>query len=248
MAVRSLFNLAMKVKGAMTPEEVELRPLSPTVAGGFPTKKGAVECFRGLARYAGSPVRVTGHMPRVAGAIRMAKAGLEIWKIQLFCRWGSAVVLRYIRSAPLEDSHRWSGQVARGLELKDIKAKVEDEVGKTKGHLDKDLLLQCWRPALEDLKGSVLLQLSDADAGWKQLFGAIESRLATLEDAPSRSLPKYVGNAAPHAVALHVPRNHMRTFCGWVWGGNVFSMPKDRKAPDENLCKKCDRELSRRAV
>ena len=178
----------------------------------------------------------------------MAKAGLEIWKIQLFCRWGSSVVLRYIKNAPLEDSHRWSGQVARGLELKDIKTKVNDEVVKTKGHLDKDLLMQCLRPALEDLKGSVHGQISDADAGWKQLLGAIEARFAILELAPSRSLPNYVGNAAPHAVALHVPRNHLKTFCGWAWGGNLFAMPKDKKATDENLCKKCARELTRRAA
>ena len=58
---------------------------------------------------------ITGHMPRVSGVVHLAKAGLEIWKIQIFCRWGSDVILRYIQDAPLEQSHKWARDAAVGL-------------------------------------------------------------------------------------------------------------------------------------
>ena len=237
-AIRELFGLAKDLKGAMTPETFELRPLAPTIHGGFATKKGAVEGFKGLGRMVDPKVRVTGHMPRVACAIRMAKSGLDIWKIQLFCRWGSAVVLRYIRSAPLETSHLWAGQVARGLDLKSIRAEVKDEKGSTQG---LELAMQVWKPAFDMAVGEVKEKVEVAEAGWKQLLDGVGSRLKALEDAPAKSLPRFVGNASPHATVLHIPRNHCVTFCGWTWGGNWFAVPKEKKDAGEGVCSRCSR-------
>ena len=237
-AIKELFSQAEKLKGALTPEAFELRPLAPTIDGGFATKQGAVACFRGLGRLIDPEVRVTGHMPRVACAIRMAKAGLDVWKIQLFCRWGSAVVLRYIRSAPLESSHLWAGQVAKGLELKDVKAEMRDTKLATQG---LELAMQAWKPALNQMAGELQAQAKEAESGWRHLLEGVGDRLQALEDLPARTLPRYVGNASPHAVKLRVPRNHNVTFCGWTWGGNWFAAPKEHREPGEEVCARCSR-------
>ena len=94
---------------------VSLRPLCPTPAGGFPTKVGMTSVFQRFGLELGVSKHITGHMPRVSGAVHLAKAGLEIWKIQIFCRWGSDVVLRYIQDAPFEHSHKWARDAAVGL-------------------------------------------------------------------------------------------------------------------------------------
>ena len=79
---------------------VALRPLCPTPAGGFPTEMGMTSVFQRFGLELGVSKHVTGHMARVSGAAHLAKAGLKIWKIQIFCRWGSDVVLRYTGRPP----------------------------------------------------------------------------------------------------------------------------------------------------
>ena len=51
--------------------------------------------------------QVTGHALRPTGAQFMARLGIDFYKIQLFCRWGSEAILRYLREVPLEDSDQW---------------------------------------------------------------------------------------------------------------------------------------------
>ncbi len=71
----------------------------------------------------------TGHSARATGAVHMAMNQVELWRIQLFGRWGSECFKIYVRSAPLtqltmlarETSVQTSLLVARGL-LKQIQS------------------------------------------------------------------------------------------------------------------------------
>ena len=63
--------------------------------------------------------KVSGHSLRATGAQGLARAGLEVWAIQLLGRWGSATVLDYIREVPLELSSSWASRVAREGTLED---------------------------------------------------------------------------------------------------------------------------------
>ena len=241
LAVRQLYDLAAGMRRPMTPDELELRPLSPTLAGGFPTKRAVVACYAGLARLLGKEVHVTGHMPRVAGAVRMAKSGFEIWKIQIFCRWGSAVALKYIREAPLEQSSSWATQVAGGLQLKDLRDRVRKELCCGPGALDQQAALETVRPALEDVEKLIKDKVKTAEEQWQLVAGAISSRIKALEDIPVRTLPLHVGSAAPHAVVLHRPRNHLVSYCGWAWGGNRWAILRDRANEKDELCRRCEK-------
>ena len=64
--------------------------------------------------------RVSGHSLRVTGAQGLARAGLDVWAIQLLGRWGSAAVLGYIREVPLELAATWATKAARAMTLEEV--------------------------------------------------------------------------------------------------------------------------------
>ena len=83
-------------------------PLFPTMEGEVVTKHAMAECVREAGRQLGVPVaspdgseRITGHSLRVTGAQGLTLLGWHLWTVQLHGRWGSDVVKRYIRDAPL---------------------------------------------------------------------------------------------------------------------------------------------------
>ena len=76
-------------------------PLTPKVCGSALNKKDTAALLSDTAKFLGDAGRITGHSPRVTGAQRMALVGHHVWVVQLFGRWGSVTVLRYVREALL---------------------------------------------------------------------------------------------------------------------------------------------------
>ena len=62
----------------------------------------------------GAPI-FTGHTLRVSGAVHLAKAGIDTWRIQLHGRWGSSTVLRYVKLSPLASSLSMEASLGRDL-------------------------------------------------------------------------------------------------------------------------------------
>ena len=93
----------------------EMRPLWPTVDGQFVSKRAATLTFQKLAALTGTDARITGHACRVTGAQALAVAGVDIWLIQAFCRWGSRAVLEYVRDAHFVSSNRCRCQSDEGV-------------------------------------------------------------------------------------------------------------------------------------
>ena len=96
-------------------------PLFPDEAGRVCTKEGVAATIRRAAYLLGQPthdsgglVLHTGHALRVTGAQALARAGLSEHQISLLARWGSAAVLKYIRTAPLASTHRMAAFVFAG--------------------------------------------------------------------------------------------------------------------------------------
>lgn len=88
------------------------RWLFPTWEGLQPTKIGWVATFEWLAQQLGEPLetptgarRFTGHSARATGAVHLASTQVELWRIQLFGRWGSEAFKLYVRNAPLSQLH-----------------------------------------------------------------------------------------------------------------------------------------------
>ena len=163
----------------------------------------------GLAKW------VTGHAARVSGARRMARAGIKLWQIQLFARWGSSAILRYVREAPLEKSHRLARNMwnVRGLDelVDDLRAaKGATELHASAHEVTKQLVTEHldakfgedWGAKVTegDLKTAVL-EVDVADAG------RAEARLC---------LPKFVVSVSHRGGRAHRPRDACHTFCGWA--------------------------------
>ena len=72
--------------------------LSPT--GGFCKKEQIRATLEAVATYLGQKEMPTAHALRGIGAQAMVRAGMPVWKIQLFMRWGSSAVLGYLAEAP----------------------------------------------------------------------------------------------------------------------------------------------------
>ena len=94
-------------------------PLFPSAQGTAVSKEAVVATIREAARRLGLPATSadgwplwSGHSLRAGGAQSLAQAGLDIWIIQLLGRWGSSVVLEYVRQAPLLASHSWAARAS----------------------------------------------------------------------------------------------------------------------------------------
>ena len=102
-------------------------PLFPAADGSVVSKEKMTDTIVEAACRLGVQVvaldgsaRVSGHSLRATGAQGLARAGVDIWAIQLLGRWGSSTVLEYVREVPLEVSTTWAVRAARACTLEEI--------------------------------------------------------------------------------------------------------------------------------
>ena len=138
-ALRRVVALARDVVGAKPDAEC---PLFPDSAGNFVSKGVMVALFKHIAQSMHrSPRDISGHMPRVSGARRMARAGVELFQIQLFARWESSVILRYVKEAPLASSHLLAARLTTTPEMPERKVLNSDLTELVDDKVDRDALL-----------------------------------------------------------------------------------------------------------
>ena len=83
-------------------------PLFPDHKGKVITKRGVVSSLEDVLGRLGVDVvnsggrrRFGGHSLRVTGSRYWTGRGLEVFKVQIFARWGSNVILRYVSDVPI---------------------------------------------------------------------------------------------------------------------------------------------------
>eukprot|EP00971_Amphidinium_carterae_P349373 6490987-Amphidinium_carterae.1 len=89
---------------------IEALPLFPTKGGAICTKLAVADSIQAIAKLTGEELidpegrrRFTGHSLRVTGAQHLARVGVPLHLIQLQARWASEAILRYVRTAPLQN-------------------------------------------------------------------------------------------------------------------------------------------------
>ena len=146
----------------------------------------------------------------------MARAGIELWQIQLFARWESSVILQYVREAPLAKSHLLAGRLAQG------KALVEHIEDAEQGTLQKLMAKEgkSWQAAVTE---KIEHEMGDevTAEGFKDGSGVIKKAIDEVltESVLIEDLPQWVVNTKKHhsRAKAHQPRNLVKTFCGWPW-------------------------------
>jgi len=234
-------------------------------------KRNVVAAYNFVAALAGHPagLRITGHSPRVTGAQRLAISGVSEWRIQVFGRWGSSAVLRYIREAVLSGAGE---TLARDVEFPDqkidiaaLKAQVSTARTSTvAAAAPHDLGHMQVTPAdIEDAVESRFCNegrhvTTDADSSIPPVgFQAITPSTSVLDGVlqelndlraevrlvSSRTFPPAVKCTA--SGKLHVVRNVSSTFCGWLWASDPGNFsPGDLEATGV-WCRRCCRGADR---
>ena len=188
-----------------------------------PAKSAMVQTFRAVAVAAGYTEKeasaITGHVLRSAGAQYMARLGVEYYKIQLFCRWGSETILRYLRDSPLEESEKWLNEAAAGeYHLRELVQQAVVNVGfGTKG-LDEKEIWKVVEDALSAGTSDILSQATLDKEEIENLLQELRTKKLEMEDQwaeelSRKFLPKYVMNLQSRRV--HAVRDAYCSGCGY---------------------------------
>lgn len=180
-----------------------LAPIFPTGGGASATKIGWADTFQAIAAELGIPLHhpngariFTGHSARVTGARHLASTNVELWRIQLFGRWGSSVFLHYIQDAPNVQMQTLALESSASLSIQQAQAQLGS------------LLRQ-----IEDIKPQVARVQADMEHDCEAALGEI---------APVSGSEPWVLNTS-HAGKLHralvwdksINPKSWRTRCGW---------------------------------
>ena len=170
--------------------------------------------------------RFTGHTARATGAIHMANTQVELWRIQLFGRWGSDCFKRYVRDAPLTQLHRLAQETTMRCSIMTAKAELSS------------LLLQVEN--LQMAKSAVQKQplecLADCEAAGD-----------LVPPNPNQAAPSFVINESTrgkvHRIAksgTHIPHFMWHTRCFWYFArhGADYTLV-DEPPVDRSECAKC---------
>jgi hypothetical protein len=193
--------------------------LFPNAHGQVLSKDEVVLAIERLAEHTGETLvkenglrRFGGHTPRVTGSRHWASMGLDMLKIQVLARWGSAVILRYVAEAPLQS-------ITTDIKKRMSVHKVWDAISE----LDKTL---SELRAQYSEEGSVQSRPSEKSG-------------EPPERKPSWVInPKSGVWHVPYAFGTKFHPTVWRTRCGWVFGGAAFDIT-DEQPTNQKVCDKC---------
>ena len=199
-------------------------PLLCKFDGTAMSKAEVVKFYRDLLQALGGPhlkLNITGHSPRATGAMRMATSGHSEWVIQMFGRWGSPVVLRYVRDALLGREGGTIAQQTEGNSLGARWSQAASAVKQTPGveQLDPLLTKQAIRSLMEQVTQDLmdkqqLPDLASFTSQFQERMVAFEARTAELA---ARQFPSFVQCAGGKR---HVTVDWAHTHCGWTWAAS----------------------------
>ena len=210
-----------------------MRPLRPAVSGKFVSKRAATTTFQRLAELTAIDSQVTGHVCRVTGAQPLAVAGVDVWLIQAFCRWGSRVALDYIRDCHLTSAEDVSRKVTHGLRLMEVRENIYQRMELEAG---PGQTVECGQIFKQVLEARV------AEMGIGELkYGNIKDQIEQSMFKNTReNKVEFVLCVGGGAGKLHIRKNHTTCWCGRQWTQVVDG------SPDIDRCRKCLRSLASR--
>ena len=209
--------------------------LFPTGRGEQPSKQGWVATFEWVATHLGEPLetptgasRFTGHSGRATGAVHLAQTQIELWRIQLFGRWGSDAFKLYVRQAPLSQLHLLAQEASVHTALANAKAELAAIFAQIKSSHD----LLASRPIAEQ----PLQCLLDCEA-------AAES--TPIQAPPNKEMfvlnRRHLGKI--HKVATqspHIQHYLWHTSCHWYFARHQADYKLVSELPENaTKCAKC---------
>ena len=189
-----------------------------------PTKPAMIETFRLVAKQLewsdSSCKSMTGHVLRATGAQYLARCGVEYYKIQLFCRWGSDTVLRYLRDAPLYNSEEWIVDSINKSSLHELVSQTAFALKLSDSKVDAKEVDKIVVEALESRASEIIQLVEKKYDDMQEMVESLKEKKIQMDDAwanelSRRFLPKFVINLASGKV--HAVRDELATGCGFEW-------------------------------
>ena len=183
-----------------------------------PTKTGMIATFRQVASAIGydeeSVKGLTGHVLRPTGAQFMARLGVEYYKIQLFCRWGSDTILRYLREVPLEGSAQWLSQ---SMSVEEVVTHTTNLLKVDENEGAREAVTKAVQDALEAVSSELHHKAEAARDEIDGVLAALKEKSIAMEDRwadelSRRFLPRFVLNTSSSIV--HAVKDAFTTGCG----------------------------------
>ena len=198
------------------------------------------EAGRRLAVQASSPdgsEKLTGHSLRVTGAQGLARAGLEVWAIQLLGRWGSQTVLDYVREVPLEHSRLWAARAAKLSAIDDVlrnPALAASRAPVPAPPSSATPAVPCQGPLEREALAQALDEAKDA----------AEVLDLPLSDSQFLNCPGGKWHRIPKTGMLGASSSWTAA-CGWRFAGSLASLASDPtpRVCHKFLCARCFPEL-----
>jgi sirohydrochlorin ferrochelatase len=160
----------------------------------------------------------------------MAAAGISEWRIQVFGRWGSDAVLRYIRDASIDAaSHNLSGEIEEALAVTVHHIARSSDTPQYPDHV-KGL-------ALEALGNDAEVQESEVGhlaAEFARHCSDVQAQLRSLEAKSRPTIVLCRASKRAHRVA-----NALSTLCGWSWNSDPRAALLVQSDWDGAWCKRC---------
>ena len=189
--------------------------------------------FKGLSvKATGSDRGISGHSARVEGAQAMAKAGISLPIIQLFGRWGSNAVMKYVRDTLLGIE---GGDISRQLALRD-----EGRTGSLVHNATQQVATSLPRSVKDEVRVAIAeLKIEQAYAESLRHSAAVHAEIRTsveevlkVANDTRRDLDVITGVTAPHYIMnqekqgkLHVVLAGSHAVCGWNFDNAISATP-----------------------
>ena len=172
-------------------------------------------------------VRITGHSGRVTGAQRLAAAGVDELRIQVFGRWASCSVRRYVREATLDGV---GATLALEVEaandavpLEELEAAVRRRVLQRRRSSDtlelRTATLDVVEQELTKNLGGPAMDINDLVVEVERTLDLKDTHVEMANGQGDVSEEEFVVNALTDI--WHVPRRPTDVavaVCGWKWG------------------------------
>ena len=217
-------------------------PLFPDRDGNPMSKHAVRDAIASVIAKSGEPLTRPGptgeakqrfgeHVLRVIGAQYLAAKHVEMYRIQLYARWGSDAVQRYVQEAPLVGQCDVAAEVMLTPSLKDVALSVSEL-----RHDTPDTKVLAQRVA--DRHQGDIRALQDA-------VELISRRLQAMEEAealPEQGCVRNTKSGVVHRVLCankDIPRNCWQARCPWKFGTSRDAERCEKPGKDEVRCERC---------
>ena len=204
-------------------------------------KKEMQLCLQDAAKALGVTGRITAHAMRATAAQGLIRAGMELWQVQLFLRWGSKAVLGYLEEAPLQGRGRIAGTVATQLALGDVHRDIVTKVGGG----DRSDIKVVIEGVLEEKLSGLWSSLGAVEVKIDEMVAAVASQLARRPMSSPVIGARFIMNSHPASLVTHLARDIGRTMCGWEYGASPWAETCSELPGNKLSCRACRGALGR---